>query len=171
MTLFDISRLFPTVYAEAAVDDQPEDNAEEEEEEEAEEPEDHMPAIVEACEQSAECTPAKRHLDECAARVAAGANENCVEEFFHLMHCVDDCVSRRYCLGRWIWSDTDLQLHEWCVFLICRQHQRSLLSLNKKWQTLSYVMPNIKSIIGEGARLKNAIKSAFVACNMWCDNV
>jgi ubiquinol-cytochrome c reductase subunit 6 len=93
MILFDISRLFPTVYAEAAVDDQAEDNAEEEEEEEVEEPEDHMPAIVEACKQSAECTPAKRHLDECAARVAAGANEDCVEEFFRLTRCVGDCAA------------------------------------------------------------------------------
>ncbi|RKP22998.1 ubiquinol-cytochrome C reductase hinge domain-containing protein [Syncephalis pseudoplumigaleata] len=46
-----------------------------------------------ACEQSAKCTGYKHHLDACTARVEAGSNENCVEEFFHLMHCVDDCAA------------------------------------------------------------------------------
>ncbi|RUO96041.1 ubiquinol-cytochrome C reductase hinge protein-domain-containing protein [Jimgerdemannia flammicorona] len=65
------------------------------------EPEDTKPAILEgerltlkgACQESKECTPLKHHLDECAARVEAGSHENCIEEFFHLMHCADTCVA------------------------------------------------------------------------------
>ncbi|KAJ1951703.1 ubiquinol--cytochrome-c reductase subunit 6 [Dispira parvispora] len=67
--------------------------AEEEEEEEEEEAEDQMPAIQEACGETPACLPFKKHLEECAARVENGSDENCVEEFFHLQHCVDGCAA------------------------------------------------------------------------------
>jgi ubiquinol-cytochrome c reductase subunit 6 len=75
-----------------------EDEDEEEEEEEEEEAEDQKPAIVEACESSKACAPLKHHFDECQERVLGHSgddenHENCVEEMFHLMHCVDQCMA------------------------------------------------------------------------------
>ncbi|PSK42715.1 putative ubiquinol-cytochrome C reductase hinge protein [Elsinoe australis] len=76
-----------------------EEEAEEEEEEEEEEPEDPMPKIQEQCEKTAACAPLKHHYDECAERVTrqheenGKADEDCVEEFFHLMHCTSQCAA------------------------------------------------------------------------------
>lgn len=88
---------------EAAESDDSEEKAgddaeEEEEEEEEEEAEDQKPAIVEACESTKACAPLKHHFDECQERVLGGNHddehpENCVEEMFHLMHCVDACMA------------------------------------------------------------------------------
>jgi len=74
------------------------------EEEEEEEPEDIMPKIQEECENSKQCAPFKHHYEECAERVQKweeadddddkkGKKENCVEEYFHLMHCAGNCVA------------------------------------------------------------------------------
>ncbi|KAK9378614.1 ubiquinol-cytochrome C reductase hinge domain-containing protein [Kockiozyma suomiensis] len=75
---------------------------EEEEEEEEEDPEDTMPAIQEECAEKA-CHSAKHHYEECVERVTAAQEEedyaereykeNCVEEFLHLSHCVNDCAT------------------------------------------------------------------------------
>jgi ubiquinol-cytochrome c reductase subunit 6 len=51
------------------------------------------------CKNSKECAPAKHHYDECAERVTSAqeagkdAGEDCVEEFFHLMHCATACAA------------------------------------------------------------------------------
>ncbi|KDE07541.1 hypothetical protein MVLG_02212 [Microbotryum lychnidis-dioicae p1A1 Lamole] len=67
-----------------------------EEEEEEEEPEDEAPAIRDACAEKP-CGTYKHHFDHCQKRVQAGQTliegENCVEELFHLMHCVEDCAA------------------------------------------------------------------------------
>ncbi|KAI7901658.1 ubiquinol-cytochrome C reductase hinge domain-containing protein, partial [Cokeromyces recurvatus] len=39
------------------------------------------------------CSALKKHLDECNERVENGSSENCVEEFFHFMHCADACAA------------------------------------------------------------------------------
>lgn len=46
-----------------------------------------------ACAETPKCAPLKHHFDECSARVENGSKEDCVEEFFHLSHCVNNCVS------------------------------------------------------------------------------
>ncbi|OCH84073.1 Non-heme 11 kDa protein of cytochrome bc1 complex [Obba rivulosa] len=76
-----------------------EEPAAEEEEEEEEEPEDPMPAIREECAQSSKCAAATKHFQHCQERVSSGKvayhNEDCVEELYHMMHCVDTCVAPR----------------------------------------------------------------------------
>ncbi|CAO3631285.1 unnamed protein product [Cunninghamella blakesleeana] len=62
-----------------------------EEEEEEEEPEDPKEQIMEEC--AKECSGLKKHLDECNERVENGSSENCIEEFFHYMHCADKCAA------------------------------------------------------------------------------
>ncbi|KAL0078627.1 COR3 or QCR6 subunit of the Cyt C reductase complex [Phycomyces blakesleeanus] len=91
-----LSSLMPTVYAEEVEEVVEEVEAEpvevvEEEEEEEEEPEDPKEAIMEECAQ--ECSSLKKHLDECNERVENGSHENCIEEFFHFMHCADECAA------------------------------------------------------------------------------
>ncbi|KAJ9080520.1 ubiquinol--cytochrome-c reductase subunit 6 [Entomophthora muscae] len=81
-TAFDF--LFPTVYA---------DEVEVQPEEEEEEPEDLKPIIAEECGNTPKCAEAKHHLHDCEKRVSSGSEENCVEELFHFMHCVDECVA------------------------------------------------------------------------------
>ncbi|KAI8097526.1 ubiquinol-cytochrome C reductase hinge domain-containing protein [Halteromyces radiatus] len=96
------STFIPTVYADE--EEQPveivEEEApaaeeevveEEEEEEEEEEPEDPKEAIMEEC--AKQCSSLKHHLDECNERVENGSSENCIEEFFHFMHCADECAA------------------------------------------------------------------------------
>lgn len=48
-----------------------------------------------ACGESSGCKPLKHHLEECASRVEGGAHEDCIEELYHFLHCVNDCVSFR----------------------------------------------------------------------------
>ncbi|PLW09271.1 hypothetical protein PCANC_10995 [Puccinia coronata f. sp. avenae] len=72
-----------------------EEEGEKEEEEEEDEPEDPAPAIREECAES-KCSKYKHHFDHCQERVLGGKGdkgEDCVEELFHLMHCVDDCAT------------------------------------------------------------------------------
>ena len=55
-----------------------------------------MPAIRESCE-NGPCSKVKHHFEECEKRVSAGKGfkgEDCVEELFHMLHCVDNCVRR-----------------------------------------------------------------------------
>jgi len=80
-------------------DGEEEEEEAEEEEEEEEEPEDLKPKFEEECLRSAQCAPAKHHYDECAERVTkqqeetGKAEEDCVEEFFHMMHCATQCAA------------------------------------------------------------------------------
>ncbi|KAI8968408.1 ubiquinol-cytochrome C reductase hinge domain-containing protein [Mycotypha africana] len=91
------SNLMPTVFAEEEqpveepVEEVESEAPAEEEEEEEEEPEDPKEAIFEACTE--ECSALKKHLDECNERVENGSSENCIEEFFHFMHCADECAA------------------------------------------------------------------------------
>jgi len=84
---------------EEAPESESESESEEKEEpaeEEEEEPEDILPGLREECEQSAKCAPATKHFQHCEEKVNAGQgykHEDCVEEFYHMMHCVDGCVA------------------------------------------------------------------------------
>ncbi|KAK5130174.1 hypothetical protein LTR08_002428 [Meristemomyces frigidus] len=84
-------------YAEDDEDD--EEAADEEEEEEEDEPEDIKQKLEEECMRTKQCAPAKHHYDECSERVTeqhethGKAHEDCVEEFFHLMHCATNCAA------------------------------------------------------------------------------
>ncbi|EMD35160.1 hypothetical protein CERSUDRAFT_125105 [Gelatoporia subvermispora B] len=92
------------VKEEAQPEEQPQEEEKEEEpaaeeEEEEEEPEDPLPAIREECAQSAKCLAATKHFEHCQERVGAGQTkyhgEDCIEELYVMMHCVDDCVAPR----------------------------------------------------------------------------
>ncbi|KAH0611971.1 uncharacterized protein H6S33_010023 [Morchella sextelata] len=82
-------------------EEEPEKEEAAEEEEEEEEPQDPAPAITEECANSKECRPYKHHYDECVERVTAAASEenangpkeDCVEEFFHVLHCATTCAA------------------------------------------------------------------------------
>ncbi|EST10117.2 Ubiquinol-cytochrome C reductase hinge domain protein [Kalmanozyma brasiliensis GHG001] len=101
------SSLLPVAHAEEESSDDSEESEdkeeggedeeeEEEEEEEEDEPEDPAPAIYEECEKSKACAPLKHHFDECTKRVEEGKGfegENCIEEFFHLSHCAQECTA------------------------------------------------------------------------------
>ncbi|SCV71097.1 BQ2448_2685 [Microbotryum intermedium] len=92
----DVAEVSSSAEAGAEADDDKTEAAEEEEEEEEEEPEDEAPAIREACAEQ-KCATYKHHFDHCQKRVQDGQTliegENCVEEMFHLMHCVEDCAA------------------------------------------------------------------------------
>ncbi|OCL08331.1 RraA-like protein [Glonium stellatum] len=70
-----------------------------EEDEEETEVQDPKPRLEEECMSSKECSPAKHHYDECVERVTGQiendgkAKEDCVEEFFHLLHCATSCAA------------------------------------------------------------------------------
>lgn len=67
-----------------------------EEEEEEDEPEDPHPAIREECQNSAKCAQLAKHFEHCNEKVHDGKGfkgEDCVEELFHMMHCVDSCAA------------------------------------------------------------------------------
>ncbi|CDU24482.1 related to QCR6-ubiquinol--cytochrome-c reductase 17K protein [Sporisorium scitamineum] len=99
------SSLLPVAHAEEESSDDAEESEEkesdgeseeEEEEEDEDEPEDPAPAIYEECEKSKACAPLKHHFDECTKRVEEGKGfegENCIEEFFHLAHCAQECTA------------------------------------------------------------------------------
>jgi ubiquinol-cytochrome c reductase subunit 6 len=83
-------------------DEETEEEAEEEEEEEEEEePEDIKPKLEEECANSEQCIGHKNHYDDCVSRVTkqqeenenGKADEDCVEEFFHLTHCATQCAA------------------------------------------------------------------------------
>ncbi|KAL2266207.1 hypothetical protein VTJ83DRAFT_5559 [Remersonia thermophila] len=84
--------------AQAPEETKAEEPEEEEEEEEEEEPVDPKETFEEECKNSKECAPAKHHYDECVERVTnaeanGGTKEDCVEEFFHLVHCATQCAA------------------------------------------------------------------------------
>ncbi|CAO3668845.1 unnamed protein product [Umbelopsis vinacea] len=94
MALADLlSSFLPTVYAEEEQHEEQPEEAVEAAEEEEEEPEDPKEAIMEECQNTKQCSSLKHHLDECAERVENGSHEDCIEEFFHFMHCADECAA------------------------------------------------------------------------------
>lgn len=90
-------------------DDEDEDEDEHEEEDEDDEDEDEeelvdpLDALREECTKSKHCQPYVHHYEECVERVTKAQEqegyehqaykEDCVEEYFHLQHCVNDCVA------------------------------------------------------------------------------
>ncbi|KAF9459522.1 ubiquinol-cytochrome C reductase hinge domain-containing protein [Collybia nuda] len=94
------SSFLPVVHADS--EEQPEQPTETKQEEapaaeeEEEEPEDIHPTIREECKESAKCAALTKHFEHCQEKVQAGQGfkgEDCVEELFHMMHCVDECAA------------------------------------------------------------------------------
>ncbi|PSK38382.1 hypothetical protein C7M61_002945 [Candidozyma pseudohaemuli] len=102
--------------AEDAAEEAPEsDDAEEEEDEDEDEDEDDeddeeevtdpFDDLREECAKTASCVPYVHHFDHCVERVQKEQEEedyahkhykeDCVEEFFHLQHCINDCAAPR----------------------------------------------------------------------------
>ncbi|KAI8866915.1 hypothetical protein GQ42DRAFT_127527, partial [Ramicandelaber brevisporus] len=50
--------------------------------------------LLTECAESAKCQPAVHHLESCTKRVEDGSPENCVEEVFHMLHCINECGSK-----------------------------------------------------------------------------
>lgn len=96
--------------AEEAKDDDEEEEEEEDEDEDDEDDEDEEEAdpldtLREECTATEACKPFNHHFHECVERVTKEMEEedyeskhykeDCIEEFFHLQHCVNDCVAPR----------------------------------------------------------------------------
>ncbi|WVN91099.1 uncharacterized protein L203_106346 [Cryptococcus depauperatus CBS 7841] len=92
-----VSYFVPTAHADDSEEQAEEAGGEDEEkeEEEEDEPEDHAPAIRNECEKNA-CGEHLNLFTHCQEKVQAGEGfpgEDCVEELFHLMGCVDACAA------------------------------------------------------------------------------
>ncbi|CAG8556848.1 10965_t:CDS:2 [Ambispora gerdemannii] len=86
------NEILPIVHAEAPAEE-PEIQGEEAAPE-PEEPEDVKPKIEAECGETPKCKSLRAHLDECTHRVESGeTEENCNEELYHFMHCVDHCAA------------------------------------------------------------------------------
>lgn len=91
--------------AEEGDDDEDEDEDEDDEDEDEEETVDPLDTLREECTNTETCKPHLHHFEECIERVTKEQEEedyehkpykeDCVEEFFHLQHCVNDCVAPR----------------------------------------------------------------------------
>jgi len=80
---------------ESTEEDDKEEAGDKEEEEEDDEPVDPMPGIQEECKKGP-CHELAHHYDQCVERVTSGKadkDEDCVEEFLHMTHCVADCTA------------------------------------------------------------------------------
>lgn len=91
-----ISSFFPTSYAETEEKPAQEEGEAQAEEAEEEEPEDILPELREECKAAPTCAGFDKHFQHCTEKVTNGEGfkgEDCVEELFHLMHCVDNCVA------------------------------------------------------------------------------
>lgn len=69
-------------------------------EEEEEEAVDYQEVMREKCGELAKCSSLREKLDTCNERVSGKSNttEDCTEELFDFVHCIDHCVS---CGGRY----------------------------------------------------------------------
>ncbi|EJD04743.1 Non-heme protein of cytochrome bc1 complex [Fomitiporia mediterranea MF3/22] len=86
----------PEAEAENAEAEETSGKEEASEEDEEEEPEDPMVTLREECKESGACVKFSQHFEHCREKVEAGQGfkgEDCVEEMFHMMHCVDNCVA------------------------------------------------------------------------------
>ncbi|CAG87158.2 DEHA2D11990p [Debaryomyces hansenii CBS767] len=91
--------------AEEGDEDEDEDEDDEDEDEDEEEIVDPLDTLREECTNTETCKPHLHHFEECIERVTKEQQEegyehklykeDCVEEFFHLQHCVNDCVAPR----------------------------------------------------------------------------
>ncbi|QIW99432.1 hypothetical protein AMS68_004950 [Peltaster fructicola] len=81
--------------------DDDEEDAEEGKRRNEDEPSDPKPKLEEECLKSSQCHSYKHHYDECAERVQqqidenGKASEDCVEEYFHMMHCATQCSAAK----------------------------------------------------------------------------
>lgn len=85
-------------------DDEDEDEDEDDEDDEDEEEQaDQFDALKNECAETSTCKPYLHHYHECAERVTKAMEdpdydkqeykEDCIEEFFHLQHCINDCAA------------------------------------------------------------------------------
>ena len=91
--------------AEEGDDKESGDAEESDEDEDEEEIADPLDTLREECTNTETCKPHLHHFEECIERVTKEQQEegyehklykeDCVEEFFHLQHCVNDCVAPR----------------------------------------------------------------------------
>lgn len=101
-----LSELFAALIPQAHAEEKPaeetnneskaEGGEEAKEEEEPEEPVDPADEIREECSETPECKGAKKHFEHCQEKVQSGQgfkHEDCVEEMFHMMHCVNECAA------------------------------------------------------------------------------
>ncbi|KGR12792.1 ubiquinol-cytochrome c reductase subunit 6 [Candida albicans P78048] len=93
------------VSEETVEEEEEDDEDDDEDEEEEEETADPLDTLREECTKTAACKPFDHHFHECIERVTKEQEEpdyehkhykeDCIEEFFHLQHCVNDCVAPR----------------------------------------------------------------------------
>ncbi|KAL1572704.1 ubiquinol-cytochrome c reductase subunit 6 [Candida albicans P57072] len=93
------------VSEETVEEEEDDDEDDDEDEEEEEETADPLDTLREECTKTAACKPFDHHFHECIERVTKEQEEpdyehkhykeDCIEEFFHLQHCVNDCVAPR----------------------------------------------------------------------------
>ena len=86
-------------------DDEADNEDEDEDEEEEQEEKDPMEELKEKCKDTQKGKEYSRHYMECVERVQKEKQlpnyadleykEDCVEEFFHLQHYLDDCIAPR----------------------------------------------------------------------------
>lgn len=79
------------------------DEDDEEDEDDEDELTDPLETLREECQNTTACKPFVHHFDECVERVTKemeeedyehkAYKEDCVEEYFHLQHCINDCVA------------------------------------------------------------------------------
>ncbi|GME89985.1 hypothetical protein B5S28_g3733 [[Candida] boidinii] len=89
--------------AEEAEEEEAEEEDEDEEDEDEEESADQLEALHKECAETAACAKYVHHYHECVERVTKEMEEpdyeekhykeDCVEEFFHLQHCLNDCAA------------------------------------------------------------------------------
>lgn len=85
--------------------DEDEDEDEDDDDEDEEEVVDPLDELRDECSKTAQCVPFVHHFDHCVERVQKEQEdpdyahkehkEDCVEEFFHLQHCINDCAAPR----------------------------------------------------------------------------
>ncbi|KAL7662902.1 hypothetical protein ABC855_g4400 [[Candida] zeylanoides] len=85
---------------EAGDDEDDDDDDDEDDEDELTDP---LDTLREECQNTTACKPFVHHFDECVERVTKemeeedyehkAYKEDCVEEYFHLQHCINDCVA------------------------------------------------------------------------------
>ncbi|ODV87241.1 hypothetical protein CANARDRAFT_205845 [[Candida] arabinofermentans NRRL YB-2248] len=84
-------------------DEDEEDEDEDDEDEDEEEAGDQLDSLHKECAQTKECAHYVHHYHECVERVtkemeeedyaSKDYKEDCIEEFFHLQHCINDCAA------------------------------------------------------------------------------
>lgn len=85
------------------VEDEEEDDEDEDDDDDEEESEDQFDALKKQCESLPSVKPVLHHYHECVERVTKEMEEpdyeskhykeDCVEEFFHLQHALNDCAA------------------------------------------------------------------------------